>query len=124
VGGGGIVPDVLVQPASLNAFQQVLEGSASFVTFAAEYIQDHKIADGWEVSQPALDQFQLWLGDRRIQPGLREWLENRDYIASRLKEDIYNLALGVAKGDEVQVQRDPQVRQALDSVVNPPSFLP
>jgi carboxyl-terminal processing protease len=107
----------------MTRFQQVLEVSASFVTFAAEYIKDHKIEDGWEVPQAMIDQFQLWLGEREIQPGMREWLQTRDYIASRLKEDVYNLALGVAKGDEIQAQRDPQTRQALDAVLNPPAFL-
>lgn len=122
-GGGGITPDFIVQPAGLTEFQSVLEGSGSFTAFAAEYIHDHKITDDWQVPQAAMDQFQLWLGERQIQPGLREWLENKDFIESRLKEDIFNLALGVAKGDEIQAQRDPQVRQALDSVLNPPAFL-
>jgi carboxyl-terminal processing protease len=122
-GGGGIVPDAVVLPESLTPFRSALEASASFTTFAAEYLRDHKVADGWEVSPEVLGQFQLWLGERQIQPGLREWLAERDYIASRLKEDLYNLALGVAKGDEVQAQRDPQVRQALEFVVNPPAFL-
>src|SRR6185312_6811682 len=122
-GGGGITPDFIVQPFAFNQFQSVLDASGSFTTFATEYIGEHKITDGWEVPQAAMDQFQLWLGERQIQPSLREWLANRDFIQSRLKEDIYNLALGVAKGDEVQAQRDPQVRQALDAVVNPPAFL-
>lgn len=122
-GGGGITPDFMVGPAGLTEFESVLEGSGSFTTFAAEYIRDHKITDDWQVPQAAMDQFQLWLGERQIQPSLREWLQSRDFIESRLKEDIYNLALGVAKGDEVQAKRDPQVGQALDSVLNPPAFL-
>ena len=122
VGGGGIVPDVVILPSSLTPFREALEASASFTTFAVEYIRDHKIADDWEVPSQMLDQFQLWLGERRIQPSLREWLQNRDFIESRLKEDVYNLALGVAKGDEIQAQRDPQIQQALQSVLNPPAF--
>jgi len=122
-GGGGIVPDLVVTPASLTRFREVLEASASFTTFAAEYLRDHKIADGWEVPQPMIDQFQIWLGERQIQPSLREWLQNRDYIESRLKEDVYNLAIGVAKGDQIEVGRDPQVQKALESVLNPPAFL-
>ena len=70
-----------------------------------------------------LDQFQLWLGAREIQPTLREWLACRDFVEWRLKEDVYNLALGVAKGDEIQAKYDPQVQQALESVLNPPAFL-
>ena len=122
-GGGGITPDFVVEPESFTQFESVLEASASFTTFAAEYIRDHKITDDWQVPQAAMDQFQLWLGERQIQPSLREWLESRAFIESRLKEDIYNLALGVAKGDEVQAQRDPEVRQALDSVLKPPAFI-
>ncbi len=122
-GGGGIVPDIAVSPPGYTPFEAAMEGSASFTTFATEYIRDHKITDRWDVTQAMLDQFQLWLGERKIQPSLREWLAERDYIASRLKEDVFNLALGVDKGDEVQAHRDPQVRQALDAVLNPPAFL-
>ena len=124
VGGGGIVPDFETHPEALNPLEQVLEASGSFTTFATEYIQTHKISPDWDVTQPVLDEFQLWLGQREIQPGLREWLQVRDFTASHLKEDIYNLALGVEKGDEVQLHRDPQVQKALDSVLNPPSFMP
>lgn len=123
LGGGGIAPDFVVHPPSLTRFEDVLEASASFTTFAAEYIKTHKIDEEWEVPPTMLAEFQVWLGERQIQPGLAEWLQTRDYMASRLKEDVFNLALGVAKGDEIQVQRDPQVRQALDSVLNPPAFL-
>lgn len=122
-GGGGIVPDIATQSPGLTQFQAALEASGSFTTFALEYLKDHKVTDGWEVPQAMLDQFQLWLGERRIQPGLSEWLAERDFIASRLKEDVYNLALGVEKGDEVQAHRDPEVKRALESVLNPPAFL-
>jgi len=123
LGGGGIAPDFVVGPPSVTRFEDVLEASASFTTFAAEYIKNHKITDDWDVPQAMLDEFQLWLGERQIQPGLAEWLQTRDYITSRLKEDVFNLALGVAKGDEIQAQRDPQIQQALNSILTPPPFL-
>lgn len=122
-GGGGIVPDYVVLPPALTRFRTVLEGSGVFTTFALEYIKDHKITAGWEVPQNMLNQFQLWLGERGIQPGLSEWLGERDFITSRLKEDVYNVALGVEKGDEVQARRDPVVQKALESVLEPPAFL-
>jgi carboxyl-terminal processing protease len=121
-GGGGILPDITVLPPELSRFREVLEASASFTTFAAEYLRDHKITEGWEVPAQMIDQFQIWLGERQIQPSLREWLQNRDFIESRLKEDTYNLAFGVAKGDEIQAQRDPQIQAALESILTPPAF--
>jgi carboxyl-terminal processing protease len=119
-GGGGIVPDVQVSPASLTQFRAVLEESGAFTAFAAEFIREHKITDGWEVPPQVLDQFQEWLSERRIQPALREWIENREFIESRLKTEVYNLSFGVAKGDEVEAQSDLQIQKALEAVLKPP----
>ena len=118
-GGGGIVPDIQVGPALLTQFRSVLEQSGSFTTFAAEFLQGHKIAAGSEVTGEMLDQFQTWLSERRIQPSLREWSDNREFIQSRLKTELYNLALGVEKGDEVAAQSDPQIRKAIEAVLKP-----
>jgi carboxyl-terminal processing protease len=118
-GGGGIVPDIEAFPADQSPFEQVLEGSGSFTSFATEYIRDHKIAEGWEVPPEALDQFQLWLSERQIQPSLQEWIGDRDYIQSRLRTEVYYLALGVEKGDEMAAQSDQQIQKALAAVVKP-----
>lgn len=118
-GGGGIVPDIEVPPASLNEFSAVLEGSGAFTSFAAEYLRDHKIADGWEVPPHMLDQFQEWLSERRIQPSLRDWTANADFIAARLKTEVYTLALGVAKGDQVGAKTDLQIQKAIEAVLQP-----
>jgi carboxyl-terminal processing protease len=118
-GGGGIVPDIVVAPASLTPFRNVLEQTASFTTFATEYVRDHKITPGWEVPGQAIDQFQAWLAERRIQPSLREWIDDKDFISGRLKTEIYNQTLGVEKGDEVEAKSDPQIQKALGAVKNP-----
>ena len=103
----------------MTQLRTVLEASASFTTFASEYIRDNKIAAGWQLSPQVLDQFQAWLAARQIQPSLREWIANHDYLSSRLKTEIYNLALGVEKGDEVEAQYDPPIQKALDAVLHP-----
>ena len=40
-------------------------------------------------------------------------------IQWRLKTELYNLALGVEKGDEVEAQSDPQIQKALEAVLKP-----
>ena len=60
-----------------------------------------------------LDQLQLYLSARDIQPGVGDWLRDREWIQSRVKQDVLNLTLGVAKGDEVEMRRDPVVRRAV-----------
>jgi carboxyl-terminal processing protease len=116
-GGGGIVPDIAAFPPELGEFRGILEATASFTTFAAQYIGVHKIEPGWEMPPQILDQFQAFLAERKIQPGLREWIANRDFLESRLKTEIYNLALGVEKGDEVAAQSDPPIQKALEAVL-------
>lgn len=116
-GGGGIVPDVAVSPAGLDQFREVLEESGSFTSFAAEFLRDHKVTEGWQLPAQVLDDFREWLSERRIQPRLSEWTANRTFIESRLKTEIYNLALGVAKGDEVEAQTDVQIQKALEAVL-------
>ena len=103
----------------LTQFRAVLEQSGAFTTFATEFLQSHKITDGWDVTGEILDQFQTWLSERNIQPSLREWSDSRDFIQWRLKTEIYNLALGVEKGDEVEAQSDPQIQKALEAVLKP-----
>jgi carboxyl-terminal processing protease len=115
-GGGGIVPDYIVEPAVITRLRAVLEASGSFTTFATGYVADHKITDDFEPTPALLDDFQVFLSQRGIQPGVNEWSAEREFIANRLKTEIFNLTLGVEKGDEVEAQRDPQIQKAVELI--------
>jgi carboxyl-terminal processing protease len=112
-GGGGIQPDELVEPPPVSRLVFVLDASGALTTFASEYVQAHEISESFEVTPEILDQLQVFLSARRIQPSLGEWLRDRDLIQSKLKQEIVNLKFGVAKGDEIEMQRDPVVQRAL-----------
>ena len=115
-GGGGIQPDVVVYPPAMNRLRAVLEASASFTNFATEYLSKHKVTDDFEVTAQILDEFQLYLSERRIQPGIAEWSAEREFVQNRLKTEIFNQALGVEKGDQVDAQRDPAIRKAIETL--------
>ena len=51
---------------------------------------------------------------------ISEWLRDRDFIQSRLKQEIVNLKFGVERGDRIEMQRDPIVRRAVQSLSAPP----
>jgi carboxyl-terminal processing protease len=118
-GGGGIVPDFVVPPAPVTGLRAVLDASGSFTTFATGYIANHKITDDFEVTPALVDDFQVFLSQRNIQPGVNEWSAEREFVANRLKTEIFNQTLGVEKGDEVEAQRDPQVLRALEALQQP-----
>ena len=116
-GGGGITPDISAEPEQPTRVTVALEASGTFVSFATEYVHNHKVAANFDVTTELLDQFQAYAAERRIQPGVGEWSSNREFIQNHLKAEILNQALGVEKGDEVELRYDPVVRKALEAVV-------
>jgi carboxyl-terminal processing protease len=115
-GGGGIMPDVVVYPPGVSRLRAALEGSASFTSFATGYTQKHQVTGAFDVTPALLDDFHIFLAEHGIQPGLSEWSSELDFIRNRLKTEIFNQALGVAKGDEVEAQRDPQIQRAVELI--------
>jgi len=115
-GGGGIQPDILVPPETPNRLRLALDASGVLTGYATDYTQKHKLTEPFEVTGTILDDFQLYCSERNIQPSVAEWLENRDWIQDRLRVEIYNQAFGVARGDEVEAQADPQVKAAVAAI--------
>jgi carboxyl-terminal processing protease len=116
-GGGGILPDRIALPESPSRLQMVLDVSASFTNFATEYLRGHPAPkEDFEITPRLLDEFQLWLSQRNIRPGVNEWSGIRDWISNRLKTEIFNQAFGVAKGDEIEAQRDPQIQASVKAL--------
>ncbi|HEY3840502.1 MAG TPA: S41 family peptidase [Bryobacteraceae bacterium] len=116
-GGGGIIPDISVEAPPYSRLRTVLEASGSFPTFATEFLRNNKVDAKFEVSGKVLDQFQAWLAERNIQPNLSEWSRETDDIRARLKTEIFNQALGVEKGDEIDAQRDVVIQRGLEAIL-------
>jgi len=117
-GGGGIQPDVLVLPEAHTRLRAALDASGIITSFATDYIQKHETKPDFEVTPALLEDFQVYAGQRNIQPSVGEWAQERGWVQSRLKQEIFNQALGVAKGDEVEEQRDPAVRAAIERLIS------
>jgi carboxyl-terminal processing protease len=117
IGGGGIQPDVAVGPERPTRLRAALDASGIITSFATEFLQKNNIKSDFDVTPAVLEEFQVYAGQRNIQPSVGEWTQERGWLQSRLKQEIFNQALGVAKGDEVEAQRDPVVRAAMERLV-------
>jgi carboxyl-terminal processing protease len=113
---GGIEPDEIVTPEAPSRLREVLEVSLSYTQFATEYIAKHKIDETFNVTPDILDDFRVFLSDRRIQPTLSDWFTDKEKIHKRLRQEIVTVGLGVAKGDEIEVQLDPFVQKAIERI--------
>jgi carboxyl-terminal processing protease len=116
-GGGGIQPDVAIAPEAPGRLRVALDASGIITSFATEFLQKRNIQPDFEVTPAILEEFQVYAGQHDIQPSVGEWSRERSWAQSRLKQEIFNQALGVAKGDEVEAQRDPVVRAAIERLV-------
>jgi len=115
-GGGGIQPDVMIAPEAMTQLRVALDASGMYTSFATDFIQRNKITEAFEVTAAVLEEFQVYAGQHSIQPPVGDWVREREWVQSRLKQEILNQALGVAKGDEVEAQRDPAIRAALSKL--------
>jgi len=114
---GGIAPDKVVLPRSYSRLEAVIEGSNSYLEFAQQYLLENpEISEDFEVTPALLNDFQLFLSERRIRPSIAEWSSSLNFIRSRLKQEIVNLKFGVEQGDRIEVRRDPQVQAAIESL--------
>ena len=114
---GGIVPDRVTEPRLYSELEQVLLASNSFLEFAREFVRENRgIGPGFEPDNPTLDEFQYYLSQRRIRPSISEWSASLEFIRHALKQEVLNLAVGVAAGDEVELRRDPAVLAAAEEL--------
>jgi len=120
-GGGGIQPDLHVLPQTPSRLESVLDASGSLIAFATQYLQSHSpLPDSFEVTPQLLDEFRVFLSQRNIQPNVGEWSSERGWVSNRLKAEIVTQAKGVEKGDEVESQQDPQIREAIGAILQGP----
>ncbi|MEZ5355951.1 MAG: S41 family peptidase [Bryobacteraceae bacterium] len=116
-GGGGIEPDIVIAPRGHTRLGAYLDASGILTAFATEFVRKQPGVDrSFTVSDALLDDLQVFLSERNVRPGLSEWSAERAWVRSRVHQEIFNLALGVAAGDEVESKRDEQVRRAVGAL--------
>lgn len=117
-GGGGIAPDEVIEPPKLNAFQRILLGRGAFFYFAAHYFgpREAKLPEGWEVDEETLALFRKFLQERNIPYTEADFATNLEWIKRNLKLDMYTVAFGKERADEVAAATDPDVLRAVASL--------
>jgi carboxyl-terminal processing protease len=118
-GGGGITPDVVVEPDDLAPFIQYLLARSAFFNFAVELNNGRPVTEtSWEPDPALLDEFEQWLlsQDLMTESDLTEGLatvENREAMLRYLRAEVLGAAFGLEARHRVLVQGDTQVISAL-----------
>jgi carboxyl-terminal processing protease len=113
-GGGGITPDVKVDPPKSNRFQDELLEHYAFFNFAKRYILDHHVTKSFEVDDAVMQEFRKSLDEEKISLTEADLMQNDEWVRSNIKSEVFVDAFGQDEGLKVRAESDPEVLKALD----------
>ncbi len=113
-GGGGITPDVKLDPIKSTPFQDSLLQHYAFFNFAKHYMVNHHPTKSFEVDDATMQDFRKFLDSEKIPFTEAELLQNNDWVRSSIKSEIFVNAFGQEEGLKVRAEADPEVLKALD----------
>jgi len=113
-GGGGITPDVKIDPIKSNHFQDTLLQHYAFFNFAKHYIIGHHVTKSFEVDDNTLAEFRKSLDADKVPYTEADLVQNNDWVRSSLKSEIFVDAYGQEEGMRVKAETDPEVLKGLD----------
>lgn len=125
LGGGGIMPDVEVEPTLLTDFEVALERDATYFHFVNTWLIDHEEpALDFEVTDPMIEVFwsvsetrddlPKFFEDMELEMSRELFEENRASIASGIRREVVRRLHGNAASYRVSLERDGQVWKVVD----------
>ncbi len=118
-GGGGITPDVLVEPEQAGSFVQFLVARSAFFDYSVEYTSNNPVSDpDWRPSEEVFQSFLTWLVDEdvaepdEIDEGLTD-PQDRERAMRLLRAEVLNSVFGLEARYKALAEGDNQIRKAL-----------
>jgi carboxyl-terminal processing protease len=112
-GGGGITPDVKIDPVKSTPFQDTLLLHYAFFNFAKHYATNHHITKSFEVDESVMQEFRKSLDADKIPYTEADLLQNNDWVRSNIKSELFVDAFGQEEGLKVKAETDPEVLKGL-----------
>lgn len=118
-GGGGITPDVMVEPEEMPTFLQHLLARNTFFDFAVSYANRNPIeSPAWMPNEQVLEEFRGWLEEKEVATA-EEWDEAvadpsvAEDVRRNLHAEIFNATFGIEARYEIIASGDTQIQRAL-----------
>jgi carboxyl-terminal processing protease len=113
-GGGGITPDVKIDPIKSTHFQDSLLQHYAFFNFAKHYMVNHHPTKTFEVDDATLQDFRKFLDSEKVPFTEADLLQSNDWVRSNIKSEIFVNAYGQEEGLKVKAEADPEVLKGLE----------
>jgi len=103
----------MVPARELDPWVSFLNQRGLITSFASEYLTLHgHVEKSFQPDANALEDLKDFLARQGIRTPEEYWTPDQEYLKLRIKTEVFNLVLGLAAGDEVEVMGDPQVQKA------------
>jgi carboxyl-terminal processing protease len=116
-GGGGIIPDIVIDQPDLSAFAIDMERNNYFFKFAIKYVSTHPdIAEEEHVTTTSdmLSAFKDLLADEGFEYEPEEMEKNSDYVERGIRREIVRRLHGSKAAYQVRIEGDEQLKTTLD----------
>ncbi len=114
---GGVHPDTPAGSWQLDPWAEFLEESTAFMNFAQAYRDSIiHVSEDFEVDEAALGDFKNFLHNAGVRVPPLSWERSLPFVKVRIKTELFNLAYGIPRGNEVDVRGDPQVQSAIGAL--------
>ncbi|MBD3347591.1 MAG: PDZ domain-containing protein [Candidatus Eisenbacteria bacterium] len=113
-GGGGVTPDVIIEPARVTDFVVDLERREEFFEFAIEYVADEGAPPDFEVTESVWTAFVDFLERDEFDFDPDELEEHRDDVELRIRRDMVRHVSGREEAYAVAVRGDGQLNRAVE----------
>ena len=113
-GGGGITPDVKIDPPKSNHFQDTLLQHYGFFNFAKHYVTNHKVGKNFVVDENVMQDFRKSLDADKTPYTEADLVQNNDWVRANIKSEVFVDAFGQEEGLKVKAESDPEVIKGLE----------
>jgi len=119
-GGGGITPDVEVEPRELPPALQFLFARSAFFRFAVDWANRHEtVARDWRPDAAVERDFAGWMASEKLQTADEAAAiladgESRAVVMRQIRAEVLGAKFGIEAAHQVLAEGDTQIQSALD----------
>jgi carboxyl-terminal processing protease len=112
-GGGGIAPDVKIQPPKATPLQEELLEHDAFLGFTQNYLSHRAIARDFQVDDAVLSDFKQYLSSQNIEYTQEQVNDVLPWVKANIKSKLFTTQFGESSGLKIQADWDPEIQQAV-----------
>jgi carboxyl-terminal processing protease len=115
-GGGGITPDIKLDPPKATPFEDVLLEHDAFQGFTEQYLSHKTVTKEFQVDDAVVSDFKQYLTTLNVDFTPQQITDNSDWIKTNIKSKLFATQFGYTYGLRVEADWDPMVQQALSEM--------